>query len=158
MSEKINKDNTRLYEIGFHIIPKIAEDKVENEYNIIKDLIAKFKGEFVKGSELKKFKLAYTIIKKHAGANERFNESYFAWIKFNMSSDHIIEFKENVEALENVLRFIVIKAVDDDEHSTIKIVEEEAEEKRQEEEDLEDSDESEDSDNLENEGLEEDSK
>ena len=34
--ENINQENSRLYEIGFHIVSTVAPDKVADEFEIIK--------------------------------------------------------------------------------------------------------------------------
>jgi len=121
--ENINQENSRLYEIGFHIVSTVAQDKVEDEFENIKNLISKNNGEIVKEGEPKLMNLAYMMVKKLAGVNNRFTQAHFAWIKFNMNPEDVVVFKQAVDTLDNVLRFIVVKTTDDFEHSTAKLVE-----------------------------------
>jgi ribosomal protein S6 len=136
-------ENTKLYELGFHIVPTVTEDQVAEVFSVIKDIISKNNGEIVKEAEPKAMKLAYTIITKIAGKNERFNSANFAWIKFTAASEDIESIKQEVEANEQIIRFIVVKTVDDEEHSTSKLVEDEAEESEESIEEVDDSKESE---------------
>lgn len=122
--ENINQENSRLYEIGFHLVSTVAPDKVADEFEIIKNLITKNNGEIVKEGEPKLMNLAYMMVKKIGGANHRFTQAHFAWIKFNMSPEDVVVFKQTVDTLVNVLRYIVVKTTDDFEHSTAKLVEE----------------------------------
>lgn len=130
MSEKENQttENTLLYELGFHIVPTVTENKVAEVFSKIKDIINKNNGSIVKEGEPKAIKLAYTIIKKIGVKNEKFDNAYFAWIKFNADSADINAIKNKIDSDPEVLRYLVLKTVNDDEHSTAKLAEEEPEE------------------------------
>ena len=118
-------EDTKLYELGFHIIPTGGAEKASEVFSVISKIISKH-GAVVKSAEPKAMKLAYTIIKKISSRNNRFNESFFAWIKFNATSESIELIKEDVDSNDSVIRYIIVKTVDDDEHSTTKLVVEEA--------------------------------
>jgi ribosomal protein S6 len=126
--ETHTSENAKLYELGFHILPTVTEDKVTDVYNDVTGIINKYGGSIVKTGEPKAIKLAYTITKKVKGQNERFNSAYFAWIKFDSNSEEIEKIKAEIDSNEDLLRYLIIKTVDDDEKSTIKLVEEENEE------------------------------
>lgn len=125
-------ENAKLYELGFHINPTFAEEKANAVFSQIKDVITSNKGEVVKEGALKNIKFAYTIVKKIDGANQRFTNGYFGWVKFNAESDVIAKIKKAVDADASIIRYIMVKTVDDFEHSTEKlaaeIVETESEE------------------------------
>lgn len=128
MSEKKEiqtAENAKLYELGFHIIPTVTEEEVTDVFSKIKDIINKNNGLVVKEGNPKLIKLAYTIVKKIGSKNERFNSAFFAWIKFNAESSDIEGLKSSLDSSESIIRYIIVKTVDDDEHSTIKLAEEE---------------------------------
>lgn len=130
MSEKKeiqSTENAKLYELGFHIIPTATEKEVASVFSKIKEVIIKNNGSVIKEGEPKLAKLAYTIVKKIKAKNERFNNVFFAWIKFNAESADITGIKNSLDANYDVVRYIIVKTVDDDEHSTVKLVEEEPE-------------------------------
>jgi ribosomal protein S6 len=122
--EKEIQETGKLYELGFHLVSTIPAEKTADEFNKLKDLIISHKGEVVKEGEIKTMNLAYTIIKKIAGQNVRFKQSHFGWVKFTIPSDEVIPLKEDLNLLEDVLRFILIKTVDDYAHSTNRLADE----------------------------------
>jgi ribosomal protein S6 len=131
-------EDAKLYELGFHIIPTGGDEKASEVFSVIEEIISKNNGEVVKSAAPKAIELAYTIITKIAAKNERFNTSYFGWIKFTTSSEDIELIKEEMASNEDVIRYIIVKTVDDDEHSTTKLVaEEESEDDSEEEEETE---------------------
>ncbi len=138
--ETHTSENAKLYELGFHLLPTIGEDKVATAFSNVTGIISKHKGEIIKSGEPQAIKLAYTITKKIKTQNERFKTAYFAWVKFNSSSKEVEKIKAEVDQDQNILRYIIVKTVDDDEHSTIKLVNEKEEDK---EEGLESAEESE---------------
>ncbi len=129
MSKKETKttENAKLYELGFHINPTLAEEKANAVFSQIKDVVTNNKGEVVKEGALKNIKFAYTIIKKIEGVNERFTNGYFGWVKFNAESDVIAKIKKAVDNDASIIRYIIVKTVDDFEHSTEKLAAEMAE-------------------------------
>ncbi len=137
--ETHTSENAKLYELGFHLLPTIVENKVAEAFSNVTGIISNNNGKVVKSGDPKAIKLAYTITKKINTQNERFKSAYFAWIKFEASSSDVEKIKVEMKSNEDILRFILVKTVDDDEHSTIKLVNEETTK----EEGLEDADESE---------------
>jgi len=109
--ENENENESQIYEIGFHIVPTVAEDKVSVETDTLKALVAKHDGEIISEGESKLQDLAYTIKKRIEGGYERYDRGYFGWSKFEMSIENIEAFKADVEELPNVLRFLIIKTV-----------------------------------------------
>lgn len=127
--ENKTTDEIKLYELGFHIVSSLSESEAESKFVALKKEIEGIGGEIVKEGEPKLISLAYTIIKKIKAVNTRFDKAYFGWIKFNANVEAITELKNKVEEDEDILRFLLIKTVDDEEHSTSKIpLEEEKEE------------------------------
>ncbi len=120
--ETHTSENAKLYELGFHILPTVAEDKVADAFSSVTGIISKNNGVVVKSGEPKAIKLAYTITKKIQTRNERFKSAYFSWIKFETSSEDIQNIKNQIDENSEILRYIIVKTVDDDEHSTIKLV------------------------------------
>ena len=120
-------EDAKLYELGFHIIPTVTEDKVADVFADITGIISKNGGEVVKSAEPKAIELAYTIMKKIGGQNQRFSNAYFAWINFNASSEDVEKIKAEVKADEQIIRYLIVKTVDDYDHSTAKLAAEELE-------------------------------
>lgn len=101
----------QVYELGFHIVPTIAEEKVANVFGDIKALLEKNGAVFISEEYPKMRPLAYTMFKNEAGKNEKFNFAYFGWVKYDLSKDVASEVKDVLEKNKNILRFLIIKTV-----------------------------------------------
>ena len=58
--------------------------------------------------------LAYTIERSDSGKREKFTEAYFGWIKFATERGSIPPLQENLRAMPEVLRYLVIETVRED--------------------------------------------
>jgi ribosomal protein S6 len=101
----------QVYELGFHIVPTIAEEKVANVFGDIKALLEKNGAVFISEEYPKMRPLAYTMLKNEAGKNEKFNFAYFGWVKYELPKEATAEVKEKLEKNKEILRFLVIKTV-----------------------------------------------
>jgi len=101
----------QVYELGFHIVPTIAEEKVANVFGDMKSVLEKNGAVFISEEYPKMRPLAYTMFKNEAGKNEKFNFAYFGWVKYELSKEAASEVKEKLEKNKEILRFLVIKTV-----------------------------------------------
>lgn len=112
MSEtQSTKDNGTVYEIGFHIAPIVGDEKLAYEVSEMKGLLEKIKAETISEDFPRLRVLAYPLSKVIGGSKKTFKEAYFGWIKFEADAEAVVEFKNEVEKLSNVLRFLIIKTV-----------------------------------------------
>jgi ribosomal protein S6 len=121
-------EENKLYEIGFHLVSSIPEEKVGDEFSQLKKILESHKAEIVKEGEVNLIDLAYEMVQKINGKNYKFDKSYFGWLHFNAGADAIAEIKAELDANTNVLRYIIVKTTDDEGHSTSKIALEEEQE------------------------------
>ena len=126
--EKTINESSKLYELGFHIVGTIDSNKVASVIDEIKSLIQTHHGDIVREGEVREMTLAYTMLKHVAGVNKRYNQTFFDWIKFTTNPEDLANLKTALDSNENIVRFILVKTVNDDEHSTIKMAELEEEE------------------------------
>lgn len=130
----MNIDEIQLYELGFHIIPSISEEKVSEVVNTVKKVLTTNAAEIIKEESPSLIDLAYTMEKKIGETSHKFDKAYFGWIKFNSTSGHADNVKSTIESDKNILRSLLVKIVDDEAHSTAKIKSgEESEDKSEEE-------------------------
>ncbi len=111
MDEKQAKDGGKIYEIGFHIDPFVSEDNVAHEVTAIKTLLEKIKAEVIAEDFPRLRALAYPLSKAVSGSKKTFKEAYFGWIKFEAEAGEIPAFQKEVEKIESIIRYIVIKTV-----------------------------------------------
>lgn len=102
---------SKVYEVGYLLLPILDEDGVLKEVSKIKDIIDKNKGMFLSEGIPQVKTLTYPMTKTISSKNQKFDTAHFGWIKFEMDSDNINSIKEELDKLENLLRFLLIKTV-----------------------------------------------
>ena len=102
------------YEVGYHIVSTVSEDALPKEVAKLTDIVKALGGTFVAEGFPVKTELAYMISKKFGTERHDFTSTYFGWVAFELSPDKINECKIQIEALQNVLRFIIIKTTKED--------------------------------------------
>ena len=107
----IDEGEIQVYELGFHIVSSVEEDKLAVEVDSIKTLIEKQEGAFIAEEFPKKIALAYTITKDTDGKRQKFDTAYFGWVKFEMKTENIMNVKDEMDKNKNILRFLIIKTV-----------------------------------------------
>jgi len=115
-SEKseINNSDSRIYEVGFHIVPTASEEEVISITNTVKDTIESAKGAIFMEQNPLLVNLAYSM--DHIVANKKsiHNSAYFGWAKFQIEPEDISIIKNVLEKNENIIRFLIIKTVRED--------------------------------------------
>jgi ribosomal protein S6 len=106
-----NIDEGQIYELGFHILPTVAEEKLPEIVLKIKDSITKNNGEVISDEFPKQKVLAYDIRKRIETKYVSFNRSFFGWVKFEAPSASADKIKKDMDNNGDVLRFIIVKTV-----------------------------------------------
>lgn len=112
MSDEVsNNANSRVYEIGYLLVPTIDEVDLPVAYGNLKELVSTEGGAVISDDMPKMIQLAYTMVKVVANVRNKFNTAYFGWIKFTMDADKIASLKEKLDLDPNIIRFLLIKTV-----------------------------------------------
>ncbi len=116
MKEKeiINEEkelNSQVYELGYLLVPTLSEGEVPSYFTSLKDMIASFAGEFISEEMPRMMPLAYEMTKVISNVNNRFNDAYFGWIKFEMTTENVINLKAKLDLETNIIRFLITKTV-----------------------------------------------
>ena len=113
----ITTDETRLpagrqvYEVGFHIVPTVAESDIGSVLEKIRAVLATCDAEIIKEVFPSKKTLAYVIERPVGGKREKYTESYFGFIKFAVERESIPTFMAALRGMNDVLRFLIIQTV-----------------------------------------------
>lgn len=99
-----------VYEVGYLLLPSIAEEKLAETVNSIKTVISKAGGIEIAGEDPFMQELAYTMNKTVGASRYVVNEAYLGWLKFELASEAIKSVQEEIEKMPEVLRFLLIKA------------------------------------------------
>ncbi len=129
MSTELNKDATtmdaeqneslKVYELGFHFVPVIAEDDVAVQFSHLKSFIEKKGGEFISEDFPKLRDLAYEISKTVKSQKKRYSQAYFGWVKFTLEADKIEALEKELKAFDPMLRYLLIKTVAENTMSSV---------------------------------------
>jgi ribosomal protein S6 len=107
--EGVYTPEPRVYELGYLLMPSVNEGDLSNERDALVALITKFKGIVISEGQPQLIDLAYDMTKVINNKRHNYSQAYFGWIKFDVSPSVVETFTDNVEALENLLRSIMIK-------------------------------------------------
>ena len=109
-----NEEESRVYELGFFLIPQIAEDKVSAKVDGLKKNVETQGGKvFAEGEPVFK-ELAYEITTLVANKHYKYTDGYFGWLKFDMPVDKITAFELDMKQNADLIRFTILKTVRED--------------------------------------------
>lgn len=113
-SQAIPKETKLVYEVGFHLLPALAEGEVAALVQNIRGAIEKAGGAVFSSEEPKRLKFAYRIERSEGGKRGKYTEGWFGWMKFDGEEGlraGIPALGEALGAEKNILRFILIETV-----------------------------------------------
>lgn len=102
-----------IYEVGFHLVPTIAEDGVGAAVEKIRKIIGD-DAEIISEGYPQKMTLAYVIERAAQGRREKYGESWFGWIKFAQKREKMPAIEAALNASREVLRSLIIETVRED--------------------------------------------
>jgi ribosomal protein S6 len=112
--ENTNEDveiNSRVYEVGYLLVPTISLEDLPTTYGNLKDLVVTLGGEIISDEMPKMINLAYAMTKVVQNVRNKFNTAYFGWVKFEMSTEKVLELKKKFDIDPNVIRFLILKTI-----------------------------------------------
>ena len=101
----------QVYELGYHIVPLVAEEKLSEEVSAVRRILDDVKAEVIADENPKMLALAYSMEKKIGTEKHIFNNAYFGWIKFECDTDGAKKIDNALNASDRVLRHLLIKTV-----------------------------------------------
>lgn len=107
---EVDKGDLSVYEIGYLILPSIPEDKLNIITDFIRKVISKEGGMEISAEEPFMGPLAYPMSKTIGASRYVLNDAYLGWIKFEALRENAQAIKTGVEKIDEVLRFLLIKA------------------------------------------------
>lgn len=109
----INKEDmlVKVYELGYHLIPTLAEEEVPQYVNKIKDALDSYGAVIISEEMPKRMELAYTMNPSVKNKKQKFAKAYFGWIKFEVDTESANAFKKFIEDMDEVFRSLLIITV-----------------------------------------------
>ncbi|MFA6585873.1 MAG: 30S ribosomal protein S6 [Candidatus Paceibacterota bacterium] len=112
--ENNNEDveiNSRVYEVGYLLVPTLGEESMPGVYSSLKDLVVSLGGEIISDEMPRMISLAYTMSKVVQNVRSKFDSAYFGWVKFEMNPEKVLELKKKLDLDPNFIRFLILKTV-----------------------------------------------
>lgn len=105
MSEK----TTRLYELGFLLVPTTPEVEVPKKVDSLKSVIVSAQGEVSSEGTPEYIDLAYTIEKTFGSKTAKYSQGYFGFIKFEAEPSSLEAIKKSLDAENDLIRYLLVK-------------------------------------------------
>jgi ribosomal protein S6 len=100
-----------VYEVGYHIVPTIAEENLGEEVTALKDLLGDNGANFISEEYPRLMELAYEMTRSIANKKQKFATGYFGWVKFECTPEEAKTIKELLDKNEKLVRYLLIKTV-----------------------------------------------
>lgn len=112
ITAETKNEGVKIYEVGYLLVPELAESAVAEEVGNLKALITDSLGGMEISSEMPRMiDLAYSMEKRLGQKKEFYSKAHFGWIKFELPSEKISEIKSALEKNNKIIRSLIIKTV-----------------------------------------------
>lgn len=101
-------NETRTYELGFHIDPELPQEEVRKTYQAIREKIGGA-GTIIAEGEPQKVQLAYMISRQETTGRRDFVSAYFAWVAYDATTEGHDTVLEMAKGETRIVRFIDVK-------------------------------------------------
>lgn len=116
------KSERQVYELGYHLMPTIAEDDVETHVTKIRKAIEARSGNFIAEGTPESVSLSYPMVVRDGGKRTAYERAHFGWIKFDMDEEaaRLLQ-EEDLSIDKDILRFRLIKTVREDTRAQVQV-------------------------------------
>lgn len=105
----MSETNTRLYELGFILVPTTPEVEVPAKVEALKTLIKGVGGTATTEGAPEYIDLAYTMEKSVGSKKYKYSQGYFGFIKFETEPESLEALKKSLDAELDLVRYILLK-------------------------------------------------
>ena len=100
-----------VYEVGYIMVPTIAEENLGAEVTEFKDTLTKEGAVFISEEYPKMLELAYEMSRSINNKKQKFSYGYFGWVKFECTTVQAKVIKDMLDKNEKLVRYLLIKTV-----------------------------------------------
>ena len=109
--ENEKESRGQVYEVGYLMVPSIAEENLGGEVTSFKDSLTDLGAVIISDEYPKMMELAYEMSRSIANKKQKFTYGYFGWVKFESTSEGAITIKDALDKNEKLIRYLLIKTV-----------------------------------------------
>ena len=111
ISIEVIPNDPKVYEVGFHIVPIVAENDLGARVTAIRDVIESKGGHMIADESPKHIELTYAMTKIASNKRALYRSAYFGWMKFETNPEHIKTIEAGLKSDDNILRYILVSTV-----------------------------------------------
>lgn len=111
---------SRIYEIGYLIVPSVAEENLEKVVGDIRASIEKAGGSFIAEGAPSLMRLAYEMTAREGDKTHDYDRGYFGWLKFEATPESAVVLGDALKTNMSVLRHIIFRTVREDTRAKMK--------------------------------------
>lgn len=111
VAETMEKGTGRVYELGYHFVPTMDEETVIKEASALRAMIEAKGGTIVSEELPREFALAYEMEKDIANKKNKFTNSFFGWVKFEIDPSVAEAMNKELMRDDRIIRYLLIKTV-----------------------------------------------
>lgn len=100
-----------VYEVGYLMIPTIAEENLGEEVTSFKDMFIEKGAVFISDEYPKLTELAYEMTRSILNKKQKFSYGYFGWVKFECTTAVAKVIKDLLDKNEKLVRYLMVKTV-----------------------------------------------
>ena len=108
---EVEEVKNSVYEVGYIIVPTIAEENLGGEVTVFKDMLLEQGAVFISDEHPKMMELAYEMSRSIANKKQKFSYGYFGWVKFECTTSQAKVIKDMLDKNEKLVRYLMIKTV-----------------------------------------------
>ncbi len=103
------KEGQTVYELGYLVLPSIAEDKLSEVTAKLEALVNAHGGTKIDGEEPMKIDLSYAMTKVVGASRYVVNDAYLGWMKFEAEPTGMPALKAALEHTDELVRHLLVK-------------------------------------------------
>jgi ribosomal protein S6 len=112
LSKTANKtDTSKIYELGYILVSSLPDEKIAEEVESIKTLLANNGAEVISSEDPILIDLAYSMVKVVSTQRQKYSRGYFGWVKFEGEPEALAEIKKVLDLSATMLRYMTVKTV-----------------------------------------------
>ncbi len=113
MAEKTTHEDKEksatVYELGYHLVPSLGEDDLALRVTDLQKAITAEGGSVISEGQPQAYTLEYSMRKMRGGRWDKYDSSFFGWVRFETSAEAVVKLKDILEHNEHLVRYLLIK-------------------------------------------------
>ena len=119
-SSSENEVVSRVYEVGYHVVPTAKDEDVEKVVTTIRDVTEKAGGSLITEGAPSLIKLAYAMVVREGEKLVEYDRSHFGWLKFEAPTAAARIVESALNANPAIIRCMVFKTLREDTRAKMK--------------------------------------